>query len=220
MVESNPSENKGVLIIGSDAVLTGKVKNSRRVEVHGKIDGGITADDLIVHKGGRVDGNVRTTSAEVRGEIEGDVRVQQLITIKSTGVVTGNVRYGKLALEEGAELAATVRNVPPSLNGDFDLAVSRGRSVRITTSDISAEDADDTAENLTFSVTNPNGGHVTSANLAGKPVSQFTQADLEAGLISFVHDGGSDSRATFDVSVADDQGASSGPPRTVNVAVR
>lgn len=214
------SETKGVLIIGSDAVLTGEIKNGRRVEVHGKLDGSVTADDVLVHQGGRIDGKVRATSADVRGEIEGDVRVTELIAIKSTGMVSGNVRYGKLAMEEGAELAATVRNVPPSLVGDFDLTVRRGRTVRITSADISAVDPDDSADNLIFAVTGPSGGHITSAQAAGAPIAQFSQSDLQAGLISFVHDGGSEPKAMFNVVVTDAAGASSGPPKTVNVAVK
>ncbi len=214
------SDNRGVLIIGPDAVLKGDVKNARRVEVHGYIEGGVAADDVVVHDDGRLFGSVKSETAEIKGTLQGDVRVNHLIAIKSTGSVSGTVKYGRLAMEDGANLTATVRNVPPSISGDLDLTVNKGRSVRITLSDLSALDPDDKAEDLTFKVSNARGGFVTQSGAPGLTIETFTQADLEGGRVHFAHDGGEAVTASFDVIVADDDGATSGPAKTVNVAVR
>jgi cytoskeletal protein CcmA (bactofilin family) len=214
------SDNRGVLVIGSDAVLTGDVKGARQVDVYGTLNGGVEAGDLTVREGGLLKGTVKTDTSTIEGTLDGEVRVQQLISIKSTGSVSGNVKYGRLAMEEGANLAATVRNVPPSLAGDLDLSVNRGRSVRITTADITAIDPDDTADALTFSVSNVSGGMITQSGAPGLPVSTFTQADLEAGRVHFAHDGSQASAAAFNVVVTDHAGATSGAAQTVKVAVR
>ena len=214
------ADTRGVLIIGSDAVLKGDVKNARRVEVHGYVEGGVAASDVVVHDGGRLFGSVKSDTAEVRGTLQGEVRVQNLISLKSTGSVTGNVKYGRLSMEEGAELTASVRNIPPSISGDLDLTVNKGRSVRITLADLSALDPDDKAADLTFSVSNARGGFVTQSGAPGLAVETFTQADLEGGRVHFAHDGGTAATASFDIVVADDDGATSGPAKTVHVAVR
>lgn len=214
------AEHSGVLILGEDAILKGDVKNARRVEVHGYAEGEIAADTVVVHEGGRLYGGVKAKSAEISGTLQGEVRVQELIAIKSTGAVTGNVKYGRLAMEEGADLTATVRNVPPSLGGDLDLSVNRGRSVKITLSDLTALDPDDKADDLTFSVSNASGGFLTLAAAPGLPVTSFSQADLQDGRVYFAHDGGGSDRAAFDVMVTDREGATSGAAKTVNVAVR
>lgn len=214
------SETRGVLIIGPEAVLNGEISNARRVEVQGVVEGGVSSTDVVVHQGGRVSGKVRTDAADVRGSLQGDVRVQNLISIRSTGVVEGSVKYGRLAMEEGGELAAQMRNVPPSLTGDLDLTVARSGSVRITRADLSAFDPDDAADKLTFSVSNANGGFVSKAGGARRPVETFTQSELQSGKVLFVHDGSSAATASFDIVVADADGATSGAPKTVNVAVR
>lgn len=214
------SENSGVLVIASDTVLTGNVKGARRVEVYGRIDGDVAAGDVTVRQGGILSGSVKSDSSTVEGTLKGDVRVQQLITIKSTGSVTGNVKYGRLAMDEGAELAASVRNVPPSIAGDLDLTVVKGKSVRITPADLSAIDPDDTADALTFRVSNVNGGMITQSGAPGLAVETFTQADLNAGRVHFAHNGSEGPTAGFDVIVADDDGATSGAAQTVKVAVR
>ncbi len=51
-------------------------------------------------------------------------------------------------------------------------------------------------------------------------VINFTQADIEAGRVLFVHDGGDSTSANFDVLVADDSGATSGRAQTVTVHVK
>jgi cytoskeletal protein CcmA (bactofilin family) len=213
-------DNRGVLIIGEDAVLKGEVKSGQRIEIWGYVEGGVSASDVIVHEGGRLFGNVSSDTAEIYGTIQGDVRVQQLIQIKSTGHAAGKIKYGRLSMEEGGELSAHVRNIPPALSGDLDLTVSKGRSVRITTADLNALDPDDRPENLTFHISNAAGGYVALSQDSAQPVATFSQADLEGGQVFFAHDGSDAAKARFDVEVTDVSGASSGRPQTVNVAVR
>jgi cytoskeletal protein CcmA (bactofilin family) len=214
------SDNRGVLIIGEGAVLKGEVKNGRRVEVLGHIEGEVTATEVIVEEGGKVFGKVRSESAEVRGTLQGDVRVQQLIAIRSTGVAAGSIKYGRMSMEEGGELTAHVRNIPPSIGGDLDLTVLKGSSVRITLADLNALDPDDKPEDLTFEVSKAANGFVALGAALKQPVTSFSQADLEGGRVYFAHDGSEGETAAFDVTVTDLSGASSGPAKTVNVAVR
>lgn len=214
------ADNSGVLILGEDAILKGNVTNARRVEVHGYIEGDIAADQVLVHQGGRLYGGVKSKSAEVSGTLQGEVRVQELIAIKSSGSVSGNVKYGRLAMEEGADLTATVRNVPPSIGGDLDLSVTRGRSVKITLADLTALDPDNKPEHLTFSISNLRNGFVTLAAAPGLPITTFSQSDLQDGKVYFAHDGAMGTDAQFDVQVSDSDGATSGPHKTVKVAVR
>ncbi|MBR2536282.1 MAG: polymer-forming cytoskeletal protein [Hyphomicrobium sp.] len=214
------ADTTGVLVIGADAVLTGDVKGAKAVEIYGVIDGGVSAGDVTVRQGGKLNGWIKSDTSTVEGVLKGDVRVQQLITIRSTGSVEGNVKYGRLAMDEGAELTASVRNVPPSLGGDLDVTVKRGRTVKITPSDLKAIDPDDAPDALTFKVSNVVGGMITQSGAPGLSVDTFTQADLNAGRVYFAHDGSGADRASFQVVVSDDDGATSGAAQTVNVAVQ
>ena len=123
-------------------------------------------------------------------------------------------------MEAGGSLSAEVRNVPPTLAGDLDLTVARGRSVAITLEDLHAVDPDDDARDLVFSVSNPRNGFVSLASAPGRPAAKFTQADLEGGRVSFAHDGTATQAASFDVVVTDHSGATSGRPQTVKVTVK
>ncbi len=209
-----------VLVIREDTFLKGEIRNGGRIEVFGYVEGDVAGDLLIVQPGGRCFGKVKVESADVRGELQGDIVVRQLITIRGSGVVTGNVKYGKLSMEMGGALTAEMRNIPPSISGDLDISVDKGKAVRITLQDLSALDPDDVAEALTFTVSQVRNGFVTLAADPGQPIDAFTQADLEQGTVLFRHDGTDEPRASFAVVVADRAGATSGAAQTVNVAVR
>jgi cytoskeletal protein CcmA (bactofilin family) len=214
--------SNGVLVVSEDMVITGigELRNCRELEVYGYIEGAVATKKLRVHEKGRCFGKVKTDSAEIRGTLQGEVVVRNLIDIRSSGSVSGNVQYGRLALEPGGILTAEVRNVPPSLAGDFNLAVERGQVVRITLQDLTAIDPDDAASDLIFKVSNARGGFVALAQAPNKRADKFTQADLEAGRVLFKHDGTRGTTASFDVVVADHAGATSGAPQTVKVAVK
>ena len=216
------TDNRGVLIVTQDTVIRGvtEMHNCRKLEVHGYVEGDVSAASVLVHETGRVFGSMKTDTAEVHGTVQGDVTVKNLIDIRSSGTVSGNVKYGKLALEMGGNLSAEVRNVPPSLGGDFNLEVPKGRSVPITLQDLTALDPDDAARDLKFTITRSSNGFVSLVSSPQRAVTAFTQADLESGSVAFKHDGTNTSTAGFDIVVADRSGATSGAARTVSVAVR
>ena len=201
-------------------IIKGEIRNARMIEVYGYVEGDVAGQSLLVHQGGQCYGTIKTEQADVHGTVQGDVIVKHLINIRSSGSVTGNVQYGQLAMETGANLSAEVRNVPPSIAGDLDLTVAKGRAVTVTPEDLHAVDPDDDANDLTFTVSRATNGFVTLSDGAGRAVKTFTQADLQKGRVLFKHDGADTSMASFDVVVADHAGATSGAAQTVNVHVK
>jgi len=218
---SRVAEN-GVLIVTADTVIRGvrELRNCRQLEVFGYLEGDVAAKSVLVHKDGRLFGKVMSDSAVIHGTLQGEVVVKNLIDIRSSGNVSGNIRYGKLALEQGGNLSAEVRNVPPTVAGDLTLEVSKGGTVPVTLQDLNALDPDDAAKDLKFTISNVRSGYVALSTAPRRSVTAFTQADLEAGRVAFVHDGRGTALGGFDVVVADRGGGTSGKPQSVKVAVR
>ena len=88
----------------------------------------------------------------------------------------------------------------------------------LTTVDLRAIDPDDTAGNLTFMPSAATNGHVALINDPHTVITSFTEAQLEAGQVIFVHDGSATTSANFSVSVKDASGLASAPA-TVSAAV-
>lgn len=211
---------QGNAVIGADTFIKGEIRRGRQVDVYGRIEGRIDTERLVVHEGGRIDGIVKAQSAEINGSLDGVATVKNLIRIGNSGRVSGNIRYGQLAVEPGGDLEADVRNVPPEIGGDLEIVVKRGHAAKVLTSDLTAYDPDDSADKLTFTVSNTTGGFIALSSAPSVAVQNFTQVDLESETVLFVHDGQSLDTAHFDVVVADAKGGTSGTAKTVSVAVK
>jgi cytoskeletal protein CcmA (bactofilin family) len=211
---------KGEAVIQQDTVIKGEISNCDYIEVYGYIEGDLSSSRIMVREGGKVFGTLRADNAEIQGIAQGEIYVNQLIKIGSTGNVNGDVQYGQIAMDLGGELSAKLRNVPPEIKGDLELHVSRGKAVRITLVDLNAVDPDDDAKDLSFTVSNAHGGFIAHQRAPTTPITNFTQADLENGAVAFVHDGGNGAAAGFDVQVMDAKGATSGAPKSVSVVVQ
>jgi cytoskeletal protein CcmA (bactofilin family) len=207
-------------VIQEDTIIKGKIRNCKQMEIRGYVEGELAAESVLIHQGGTFYGTLKSDTADVSGSVQGEVFVKNLINIRSSGSVNGNIRYGQLAMEMGADLSAELRNVPPRLSGDLDLSVRRGKTVTITTDHITAVDPDDTPDHLIYTISNPANGFVALAARSGEAVFNFTQADIEAARVLFVHDGGGSQMASFDLVVADDSGGTSGRAQTVHVHVK
>jgi cytoskeletal protein CcmA (bactofilin family) len=213
------TDNRGVFVLRDDAIFKGEVRNCERMEVFGYVEGTINTDNLVIGQGGRCYGTMRAGSADIAGQIQGDVFVKNLINIQSTGDVAGNVHYGHISMQHGGSLHADMRNVPPLLAGDLHVQVYRGGSVVVSTADLTAFDPTETPDHLQYRVTNVRNGYLALMAKPAAPVNGFTQADLNAGQVMFVHDGTPATAASFDTVVADHTGLSSGAAQTVSVAV-
>jgi cytoskeletal protein CcmA (bactofilin family) len=211
--------NNRQAVIQADTVIKGEIRNCRQIEIHGYVEGQLSAESLLIHESGTFYGTVKTDRAEILGSLQGDIFVRNLINIRSSGSVNGNVQYGQLAMEMGGNLSAELRNCPPTLAGDLNVLVRRGGSVTITTEDLTAFDPDDTADALTYTISNVIHGHLAYSGASKTPITKFTQSDIEGGRVIFVHDGSEPNSASFEAVVADDDGATSGPAQTITVKV-
>src|SRR4029079_15486711 len=108
----------------------------------------------------------------------------------------------------------TIDATAATITGDLAINVNNGSSVVLTSTDFNAVDPDSAPNQLTFSVSASVHGHVAFVNAPGVSITNFTQADLAAGNVIFVHDGSATTEATFKVSVSD--GAQSSAPTTIH----
>ncbi len=215
---ATPLEN--CAIIAKDTVVKGEISKCECLKVSGYIDGTVNAGHVELENDGKIYGTLNASSAEIHGTFQGDITVSGLLNIGPSGSVTGKVLYGQIAMAQGAILSAEVRNIPPTLSGDLDLTVPKGGSIAITTTDLTAIDPDDKDSDLTFSASKVIGGHIAQNAAPTKAITTFTQSDILARKILFVHNGILTGKASFDVLVTDGSGAKSGSPQTVTIHIK
>lgn len=99
LAASNMSKN----ILSSDVEITGTLKFSNDLIIDGKIDGEVSSDgDLTIGENARIKGNVKTRSVTVFGKVTGNITVSDRCELKQNAELVGDIKAGKLAIEEGA----------------------------------------------------------------------------------------------------------------------
>jgi cytoskeletal protein CcmA (bactofilin family) len=83
--------------------IEGEIKCESNIRVDGAFSGNLTTKGrLVVGPNGRVEGIVNCQNAEVEGLVKGKLYVQQLLSLKGTAKVEGDIFTDKLAIEPGS----------------------------------------------------------------------------------------------------------------------
>jgi cytoskeletal protein CcmA (bactofilin family) len=107
---ARPSEGKGSkLIVGPDIKLKGaEITDCDTLVVEGRVEAAMDSRVIQIAEQGVFCGTVGIDIAEIHGRFEGDLTARKQLVIHATGKVTGKVRYGKLAIQEGGELSGDI----------------------------------------------------------------------------------------------------------------
>ncbi|NOX99219.1 MAG: polymer-forming cytoskeletal protein [Verrucomicrobia bacterium] len=90
-------------ILSSDVEIKGTLKFSNDLIIDGKIDGEVSSDgDLTIGENARIKGDVITRSVTVFGKVTGNITVSDRCELKQNAELVGDIKAGKLAIEEGA----------------------------------------------------------------------------------------------------------------------
>ena len=102
-----------------------------------------------------------------------------------------------------ANVDITAVNDAPLLDTNNGAATTIGGTVTISTGVLNTTDVDDAPTELTYTVTGTAHGQVELASNPGVAVGSFTQAQVDAGDVVFVHDGLTGANGSVDFTVAD-----------------
>ena len=91
-------------------VIEGVIRSESNLRIDGEFTGElITKGRLVVGPKGKVQGTVHCLCCDVEGMLEGEVTVLELLAMKSTSTVQGDLYYGQLSVEAGARALGTFR---------------------------------------------------------------------------------------------------------------
>ncbi len=100
----------GLSIIGTGMRVVGDITADGVVKIEGTVVGTVRAlRQVLVGKGGEVEGDVISREAIIGGEVRGSIRADERIEIQSTSVVHGDVAAKRLLVQEGGEINGVVR---------------------------------------------------------------------------------------------------------------
>jgi cytoskeletal protein CcmA (bactofilin family) len=108
MSKTNTPDSPSINLIGAGTVIEGDIKSNGDIRIDGNIKGSINVKGkLVVGSTGVVDGEVVCQNADISGTIRAKVTVSELLSLKSTAKLSGDLITNKLSIEPGADFTGS-----------------------------------------------------------------------------------------------------------------
>jgi cytoskeletal protein CcmA (bactofilin family) len=97
------------LVVGHDIKIKGvEISDCDTLVVEGRIEATLDSRVLEITEHGVFQGTIAVDNAEIHGRFEGELTVRKQLVIHATGKCSGKIRYTKIKVEEGAEIAGEI----------------------------------------------------------------------------------------------------------------
>ena len=108
--QSGRETEASLSIIGTGLRVEGDLSSDGVVKVEGTVVGTVRATrQVLVAKGGVVEGDIVTDEAIIGGEVRGGIGAQERVELQATSVVHGDITTKRLFVQEGGEINGVVR---------------------------------------------------------------------------------------------------------------
>lgn len=91
-------------IISKGTEIQGNIISQGDMRIEGVLQGDLTSKArIVIGDSGEVKGNIHANDAVISGKVMGNVLVGELLFLKATAKIYGDISVGKLVVENGAE---------------------------------------------------------------------------------------------------------------------
>jgi|TARA_B100000780_G_scaffold272717_1_gene235302 cytoskeletal protein CcmA (bactofilin family) len=102
-------ESNKIDIIEKTTKIIGDITSQADFRIDGNVEGTITTSGkVVVGEEGLVSGNITCVNSDIAGRVKGSLDVSGVLSLKSSAKIEGQVIAGKLAIEAGANVDATI----------------------------------------------------------------------------------------------------------------
>ncbi|MBA2584083.1 MAG: polymer-forming cytoskeletal protein [Bacteroidetes bacterium] len=89
--------------IGSGTVIKGDIISNEAIRIDGTLEGSlISKGKLVIGATGIIEGEVSCQNADIWGNVQGQITVSELLSLKASSKINGDIITNKLSIEPGA----------------------------------------------------------------------------------------------------------------------
>jgi len=118
MAKNSETESTTINLISNGTDITGDIKSTGDIRIDGTLKGNLsTKGKVVIGPTGKINGEVTCKNSEVSGLIEGKIVVGQLLNLKASSKILGDIITARLAIEPGARFTGTCNMSDAEENG-------------------------------------------------------------------------------------------------------
>jgi cytoskeletal protein CcmA (bactofilin family) len=108
LTTNGESQNQSINIISEGTKIKGDIIANGDIRIDGELMGNISAKGrLVIGPKGKIEGQIICNNIEISGCIKGKVTASELLNMKSTSQIMGDIIAGKLSVEPGSIFSGT-----------------------------------------------------------------------------------------------------------------
>jgi cytoskeletal protein CcmA (bactofilin family) len=115
-------------VIGKGTILEGNIETFGNLRIEGKVIGNIRSKSKVaLGNSSQIEGNLFSQNADIEGHVKGKLEIAEVLVLKATAVINGDITTGKLVVESGAvfngtcKMGATIKDFKLTENGTRSL---------------------------------------------------------------------------------------------------
>ena len=103
-------DSTAINLLGAGTTITGDINSNGDIRINGVLTGNlITKGRVIIGESGKIKGEISCKNADILGLVEGRLIVTDLLTLKLTATVIGEISIGRIAIEPGCKFNGTCK---------------------------------------------------------------------------------------------------------------
>lgn len=108
MAKNSEAEHTSINLIGTGTTIKGEIKSNGDIRIDGTLIGQVySKGKIVVGNTGVIEGEIYCQNADFSGNIKAKVEVSELLALKATSRLRGEIVTNKLAIEPGARFTGT-----------------------------------------------------------------------------------------------------------------
>jgi cytoskeletal protein CcmA (bactofilin family) len=98
------------LVVGREIRLSGEITACDKLVVEGQVEASLSDARVIeVAPTGYFKGDAQVNEADISGRYEGELIAKDKLIVRSSGRISGSIRYGRIVIESGGEISGDMR---------------------------------------------------------------------------------------------------------------
>ncbi|MDT8393765.1 MAG: polymer-forming cytoskeletal protein [Bacteroidales bacterium] len=125
MAKTINDDKQSINMIGAGTTIKGDIQSNGDFRIDGSLIGSVNSKGkIVIGETGNVEGEVVCKNADISGKLKAQITVSELLTLKATALLTGEITTSKLSIEPGAKFSGTCNMSDPSKSAGIEKPVS------------------------------------------------------------------------------------------------